>query len=69
LNNKLTAKPTVKKVYLKAKTPRKRTGNTQKTKFITNVLLKNSNIFNAFLINVLSYKERCFDPYKTRELF
>jgi hypothetical protein len=55
--NKLTAKPTVKNVYLNAKKPKKRTGKTQKAKLITKVLLKNSNIFSAFLMSILLRKE------------
>ncbi|MFQ3173476.1 MAG: hypothetical protein ACI9WT_001326 [Flavobacterium sp.] len=44
-------------MYLKAKKPEKRTGTTQTAKLRTKVLLKNSNIFSAFLIGVVSCKE------------
>jgi hypothetical protein len=54
LNNKLTAKPTVKKSIF-AKHPEKRTGNTQKSQVYNYGTFKNSNIFN--LIDVLSTKK------------
>jgi hypothetical protein len=44
-------------VYLKAKKPKKSIGKTQTAKFTTKVLLKNSNILSAFLIDVVSCKE------------
>jgi hypothetical protein len=53
LNNKLTAKPTVKSIF-ESKTPRKNRQYT-KAKFITMVLLKKIRIFNAF--DRPSYKE------------
>jgi hypothetical protein len=55
LNNKLTAKPTVKKIFESKKHPEKEAY--KKSQVYNYGTFKNSNIFNAFLIDVLLTKK------------